>query len=226
MSDVSELRKTVHLIEKKELNGEKVSKKLVEKGKNLLDSLGDDLSLAERGWIHGILYHESYQEDQYSHILFSRRSIRKWKDKRVLKRMIETICRAGLFAPSSCNRQPVNFLVTRGKDVLPYKDQAFIGNAPTAIIVCVDRDAYKQSADYFSLLDSGACMQNMLLMAHDLGLGACWINTAPHETNIMDMRKAFAIPLHLQISGIIVLGYPDHTPKCPGRKELDIRWEL
>ena len=64
----------------------------------------------------------------------------------------------------------------------------------------------------------GAAMQNLLLTAHAVGLGACWF-CAPgfcKET----VRKVLKIPDAVEPEAFVILGYPAETPSVPTKKSL------
>ena len=62
---------------------------------------------------------------------------------------------------------------------------------------------------------AGATIQNMLLAAHSLGLGACWICRLPSQDT---MRKMFKVPKDLDVVAYLAIGYPDFVPKSVPRK--------
>jgi nitroreductase len=59
-------------------------------------------------------------------------------------------------------------------------------------------------------------MQNLLLAAHGLGLGAVWTGVYPYGDRIDGFRKIFGLPLHVTPLGFAVIGYPDQKG---GRQE-------
>ena len=110
--------------------------------------------------------------------IFNRRSIRKYTGEAVPEEMIEQILRAGMAAPSAHNKQPWHFIVIDNKDTLleipkfhPYSNM--LKEASHAIVVCGD-STIEESEGYW-VQDCSAATENMLLMAQELGLGACWL---------------------------------------------------
>ena len=67
------------------------------------------------------------------------------------------------------------------------------------------------------LQSAAAAIQNLLLAAHERGLGACWINAASELGYGPALREQFA-PDKGEFISIVTLGYPDHTPRMPARK--------
>ncbi len=157
----------------------------------------------------------------------SRTSIKKYKDTPVPKDLIDQIVEAGLYAPSGLNKQsPIVLVVTdkavrdelsklnAGKDPF-FRADPFYG-APCVLVVLAD----KSVPTY--LYDGSLVMENMLLAAHSLGLGTCWIHRAK-ETFEMPEGKAILKKLGLEGDyegiGNCIVGYPDMQPTEKPRKE-------
>ena len=161
--------------------------------------------------------------------ILSRRSVKKYKSTEVPKELLEKIIEAGLAAPSGLNKQsPIVLAVTNekirdelsklnaGKDPFFRKDPFY--GAPAVLVVLAD----KKVPTY--LYDGSLVMENMLLAAHSLGLGACWIHRAK-ETFETQEGKAILSALGLQGDyegiGNCIVGYadviPEEKPRNPGR---------
>ena len=69
------------------------------------------------------------------------------------------------------------------------------------------------------LLDCGAAMQNMVLMAHALGLGGCWLTF--RLDMIRRLREYFALDDEIEIMTYLDVGFPAETPMPPGRRALE-----
>jgi nitroreductase len=143
--------------------------------------------------------------------IFNRRSIRKYTDKVVSEDLIEKILRAGMAAPSAGNEQPWHFIVIDDKDVLneipkfhPYSQM--LKQASHAIVVCGDRSLQKYEG--YWVQDCSAAMQNMLLMAQDLGLGAVWLGVYPVQERVSGLKKLLSLPEGVTPLSIMSLGYP------------------
>jgi nitroreductase len=110
--------------------------------------------------------------------IFKRRSIRKYTDKVVPDDLIEKILRAAMAAPSAGNQQPWHFVVIDDRDTLIeitkfHQYAQMLKEASHAIVVCGDLSLKKHEG--YWVQDCSAAMQNMLLMAQDLGLcGMAW----------------------------------------------------
>jgi nitroreductase len=79
-------------------------------------------------------------------------------------------------------------------------------DTPAAVLVCGDQNVPKFKD--FWIQDCSAASQNMLLAAHDLGLGAVWIGVYPAEKMVREVRNLLNIPEHVAPFSIIAMGYP------------------
>ena len=162
----------------------------------------------------------------------TRSSVKSYKSEHVPKELIDKIIEAGLSAPSGLNMQsPIILAVTNkqvrdelsklnaGKDPFFRADPFY--NAPCVLIVLAKKDVP------FRVYDGSLVMENMMLAAHALGLGACWIHRAK-ETFEMPEGKAILQKLGLEGEyegiGNCILGYADIDPEKKPRKENRVFW--
>lgn len=160
--------------------------------------------------------------------ILNRRSIRKYEDKPVPREQMEQLVEAGRWAPSGGNLQPWHFYVVQSRSMLKEMFETSLASpsweleVPAAIIVATDPDISGQrygdrGTFLYNIQDSGAATQNILLAAHELGLGTCWIGSF----NEAACAKAIGIPERRIPRVIITVGYPSHQPEPRPRKELD-----
>jgi len=160
-------------------------------------------------------------------IIKQRRSIREYKKKIPPEEDIEKILEAGGWAPSGLNNQPWRFLVIKDKaeknklsGFTRYGD--IIKDAPVVIVVCMDiADSYNRDKDLMAI---GACIQNMCLEAHSLGLGTCWMGEILNRKT--EVCKFLNLDKELELMAVVTLGYSgeDITKGCrKPLKELKIR---
>jgi len=152
-------------------------------------------------------------------IIKTRRSIRKFKPKKISEKLINEILEAGRWAPSGLNNQPWKFMVLEAneKDALANytKYSQIIKSAPLVILVFLDKDSsYNQEKD---LLAIGAAIQNMLLYIHFKKYGACWLGEILNQRE--NVYKVFKISSNLCLEAVLAVGEPALTPKGPGRKD-------
>ncbi len=163
--------------------------------------------------------------NQQQQLIHERRSIRHFDEERPLtKEQIDTILDAGHWAPSGLNNQPWRFAVIENPKLKQQiseltKYQRIIEDAPVIIGVFLDNDSlYHREKDIQSV---GAALQNMLLMAHSLGLGAVWLGEI--LKNGAQLCKLLELPDRYELMAVIATGYPavDLKSKETTRKPLD-----
>lgn len=142
--------------------------------------------------------------------IFHRTSIRKYESRPVGQEKIELLLKAAMAAPSAGNQQPWEYYVVTDPDKLsglsecsPFARCA--QNAPLAFVACA-RTAVR-SPEYADI-DMSASVENLLLEADSLGLGAVWIGIAPLEERMDKVAKVLELPDRLRAFAIIPCGYP------------------
>ncbi|MBU1202068.1 MAG: nitroreductase family protein [Nanoarchaeota archaeon] len=156
----------------------------------------------------------------------TRRSIRKYTQQPVEFDKIAQIIEAGIHAPSAGNMQNWRFIVVTEKNLLKeiYQHclhQEAVYNAQIAIIVCGVTDKAEmlyglRGKRLYTVQNCACAIQNMLLAANELGLGACWIGAFDEDK----ISTVFGIPDNARPQAIITLGYPDEKP-VSDRKNLE-----
>lgn len=148
----------------------------------------------------------------------TRRSVRSFEDSPVARELIEQVIEGGRWAPSACNIQGARFVVVedaKEKKVLIEAGVTKLKNTPVGIFVLYDNRTHNQ--EYADHIQSGAAaIQNMMLSAHALGLGAVWICNLPSQQK---MRKLLQVPWYLAVIGLVRLGHPKQIPGPVPRKK-------
>lgn len=142
--------------------------------------------------------------------IFKRVSIRKYQDKPVEQEKIERMLRAAMAAPSACNQQPWEFYVATDKEVIGKlaDSSPFAGcakNAPVVFVPCYRKEC---QVPEFAQIDMSAAVENLLLEAEELGLGAVWLGVAPREERMKAVGEILSIPENLAVFAMISCGYP------------------
>ena len=132
----------------------------------------------------------------------TRREIRDYADRDIPNEVLQKILEAGRLAPSSKNSQPWHFVVIKSKETLGKIAKltptgAHIASAPLAIAVLMDAAKLPE-------IDGARAIQNMVLAAWDLGVGACWI-TNFYDDAVKDMLNA---PQRMKLITVMPFGYP------------------
>lgn len=139
-----------------------------------------------------------------------RRSIRKYTNRMPKDADVQKVLQAGIWAPSGLNNQPWKFRVLKeeeGKDALAAFTESgdVIEEAPIAICVFLDKKAsYNRNKDIMAI---GACIQNILLQAHELGLATCWLGEILNKSK--EVEKYLKLDSRYELMAVVALGYPD-----------------
>lgn len=142
--------------------------------------------------------------------IFHRTSVRRYLDKAVEADKIEKLLRAAMAAPSAGNQQPWEFYVVTEKKKLealaatsPYA--GCTKDAPVAFVACYRK---KCMMPEYAQIDLSASVENLLLEADSLELGAVWLGIAPLEDRMKKVKQVLSIPEDLEAFAIIPCGYP------------------
>jgi len=157
----------------------------------------------------------------------SRRSIRAFTEDPVSEEEVEKLIEAARSAPSAGNIQPWEFVVVREPErkkglCEAALDQTFIEEAPVLIVVCANvwrsgQGYGSRGVNLYSLQDTAAATQNMLLAATALGLATCWVGAFQEE----QARKILNIPDGVRPVAIIPIGHAAEKPSPRSRRQLD-----
>jgi nitroreductase len=181
----------------------------------------------------------------YNKLLINRRSVRKYQDKPVSLALVKEMIKESTFAPSAGNGQPWKFIVVHDREMmkkisdeskknilnrinanpgdpaekyrhmLENTDFNVFYNAPCVVMILGNSDQKNLYVD----CALAACY--FMTSATARGLGTCWVNlgTEIHDPVMVDR---LGIPDNLTIVAPIALGYPEHLPAAPKRKEPEI----
>lgn len=180
--------------------------------------------------------------------IMERRSIRSYTGEQISDEALDTILKAAIYAPSGSNSQSWQFTVLQNKSILErlnqeireafqklevdestYRslvggkkasvnsDYSFYYHAPT-LIIASNVKTYPNA-----MADCAAAIQNMLLTAHGLDLGSCWINQLTwfgDKPKVRATLTELGVPENHVICGSVAVGYrAGQLPKAPARKE-------
>lgn len=167
--------------------------------------------------------------ENFSELIKTRRSMRKFTDEELTQEQVELLLRAALMSPSSKRSCPWQFVVVDDKPTLEALSQCkeagagLIAGAPLAVVVLADplvSDVWVEDASIATLM--------IQLQAEDLGLGSCWVQvrerfTADGVAAAEVVRDLLGIPPQLQVLSIVAVGH-----KGMERKPFDeehLQWE-
>lgn len=153
--------------------------------------------------------------------IYRRRSIRDYTDRPVDPEILREIITAGSWAPSGLNNQPWRFVIITARATIARlaaltRYGHIVKGAPALIGVFLDRrESYHALKDHQAI---GACLQNMLLAAEALDLGAVWLgeilNRADEVNQVLELADDY------QLMAVVALGYPAHGGQKSRRKPL------
>ena len=157
-----------------------------------------------------------------------RRSIRKFSDQPLSREQMTRILEAAVWAPSGGNRQTWRFVAVTDQAMV-HKVKLLspgIGGRPTAVIaiahdpVWPDDEEARIRRESVIKMDSAMAAQNILLAAHDMGLGSCVIASF----HAQGVAKLLNLPGDWHLHLLVTLGWPAQEPKPPARKFEEIIW--
>jgi nitroreductase len=156
--------------------------------------------------------------------VLTRRSIRKFADRPVSQELVDKLLHAAMAAPSAGNQQPWHFVVVRDRELLDQLSTtspfaASLRNAPMAIAVCADPRLEKHRG--FWVQDCAAATQNMLVAAHDLGLGACWLGYHPVSERTKAARSVLGLPNEVELLCLVPVGHPEEKQAPADRYDAE-----
>ncbi|WP_100488617.1 nitroreductase family protein [Sporolactobacillus pectinivorans] len=176
----------------------------------------------------------------------TRRSVRKVKDEIPPKEAILTLLDAARRAPNHFNTEPWHFFVLTGEgrtklgkvygkinqNGLENPDQEALDSAmekgiaqakrsPVVIVVTIEPSENPKVKKVEEIAATACAVENMLLTAHALGLGAIWRTGDPSYTDLM--KQGFSVSDDGLVLGYLYVGYPaeDLNLKAPVRKSAE-----
>lgn len=170
----------------------------------------------------------------------TRRSVRSYTDQPISRETFKRLLELGVAAATGSNGQPWGFVIIQNaaelkalsqtvkKSVLarmdetPYlkqyegwlgkEDTCVFNNAPALLII------YGDTASFWHVYDGTLAAANIMLAAHDMGIGTCWIGFAQHFLNTSEFKKRYNIPEHFELVCPLGMGYEKGTQTPPKRK--------
>lgn len=138
-----------------------------------------------------------------------RRSVREYSGEEVTGQELDAMLEAARWAPSGLNNQPWRFMKVTDREMIESLSQltkyrGVVAGASAVIAVFLDpEDMYDRTKD---LQSSGAAVQNMLLAAHDMGLGACWMGEIISQRE--KVEELLGVPGDFEFVALVAVGRP------------------
>lgn len=153
-------------------------------------------------------------------IIKTRRSVRRYKNQEVPKEFVDKILEAARWAPSAINVQSCRFVVVQDKEVKKMVGDSarfyflinnHVADAGAIIAVCAKDKNWK-----WAPLDCAMASQNIMLEAHSLGLGSCFVGEFKEEK----VKEALGLPDEMKVFALITIGFPDGEVETPPRLDI------
>lgn len=152
------------------------------------------------------------QEDKIKllDVIRSRRSVRKYRKEPVTDLLINDILEAGRWAPSGMNNQPWRFVVIKDKSFkeklssMTHYSSIVAGSDFSVAVFYNSPSGYHREKDIMSI---GACIQNMLIYSHHLGIGSVWLGEILKNGD--KINELLGINQTNEFMALIAFGYPD-----------------
>jgi len=165
--------------------------------------------------------------------IMDRRSIRRYQEKDVTEETLNRVLEAARWAPSWANTQAWEIVAVRDPAVkekiqstVSSRNPSFpaLVKAPVVLVICgqLKRSGYYNEqyptkfGDWF-MFDLGLATENICLAAHAAGLGSVIVGLFDHDR----VGEIVNLPANHEVLVLVPLGYPDHQPKPPRRREMD-----
>jgi nitroreductase len=153
--------------------------------------------------------------------IYRRRSIREFTDKEISSEQLHEIVKAGIWAPSGLNNQPWRFVIIRKSDIKEQVAQQthyghIVRGASALIAVYLAKDKMYDTVK--DIQSAGACIQNILLAAEALELGAVWLGQI--LKNKLEVNKILGLADNFDLMAVVALGHPAHRNQKSKRKEV------
>jgi nitroreductase len=163
--------------------------------------------------------------------IYNRRSVRKYTGEPIPAALLRDLLSAAMSAPSAVCKDPWHFIVVQNRvkqhaiaEVLP--NGKMLGDAAAGIVVCGDLDKAHGNELSYMLQDCSAAIENILLAANVLGLGACWLGVHPREDRVLHVKRLYDLPENIIPVSAIALGWPEQKPEPRTRyDEKKVQWD-
>jgi nitroreductase len=147
--------------------------------------------------------------------IHTRRSVRRFRAEAVAEELVEKLLAAAMAAPSARNQQPWQFVILTERATLDEiarmcPNAAMAAHAPLGILVAGDLDL--ETSPGYWVVDCAAAVENMLLAAHGLGLGAVWTGVYPRQERMDGIGRLVGLPERVIAHSLVIVGHPAEQP--------------
>lgn len=153
----------------------------------------------------------------------TRASITRYTDEGVDREKVARLLEAARWAPSAGNMQTWEFIIVEDDDLKERlsqyaQNQPHVREAPVVIVILTDEERAERrygdrGRDLYAIQETAACMQNMMLQAHNEELGAAWVGAFNEE----QVRDLLYVPDRTRPVAIVTVGHPAERPEQPSK---------
>lgn len=157
----------------------------------------------------------------------TRRTIRKYADTPIEFEKIGNVLEAGRCAPSAGNLQDWKFILvteaeTKALIAEACLQQYWMETAPVHVVVCAlpeksERFYGERGRKLYSIQNTAAVAENMIIAAHDQGLGSSFVSAFSEDM----LRRACNIPDNVNPQVVVTLGYAEENPPEPPKFPIE-----
>lgn len=165
---------------------------------------------------------------EFLDLIKTRRSCRSYRPQQITDEELKAVLEAGTYAPTSRGMQAPYIVAVQNEALrrkLAAMNARIMGvtsnpyyDAPTYVLVFAPAEAHNPIQD-------GSCiLENMMLAAHAIGLGSCWIHREREMFGTEEgkaLMKEWGLPDGLTGIGALALGYPAEAPAQPKPRKND-----
>lgn len=163
--------------------------------------------------------------------VFNRKSVRNYVQTTIEPETLEFLVKAGMAAPSAIDRRPWEFIIINDKAVVKKLNDALPSakmaeKAGYAIVVAgnIEKQAGGKDSTFW-IMDCSAAVQNILLTAESLGLGAVWTAVYPSAERVKPVVEILGLPANIVPLAFIPVGKPAGTDKPKDKFDKEkIHW--
>ncbi|MDD4255542.1 MAG: nitroreductase family protein [Methanofollis sp.] len=177
-----------------------------------------------------------------------RRSIRAYEERPLDEETVTAIIDAGVHAPTAMGLQPWRFIVVRDrglmkqisdycKPVLRTMLEGATDETSVGFLALLSREDFEifygapvlvlvlgNEKNPYSTYDCTLCAGTMMLAAHAMGIGSCWIGAAGPVAGSPELMRALEVPAGYEIIAPLIFGYPGERPEMPARIKPMVTW--
>jgi nitroreductase len=158
--------------------------------------------------------------------IFARRSVRQYRPGAVDDATVRDLLEAAMAAPSAVAEDARHLIVGRDPGMLGRITEGLpngkmLADAAVGFVVCGDLHRTHGQLEGYLVEDCSAAVENLLLAATALGLGACWLGVHPRPERAEFLRTLFGLPANIVPVAVVSIGWPLAPPEPRTRYRED-----